>query len=260
MKEEYFNGEIMSAVTKKRAHRKIISTADGFTLPEVLAALVISAMVMTAVVLIYSRMQTAAAAINAKLEAQRLPAEIMQRITEDLDGILATGADTKITIDNKFDKGLSTGQLTILKTYQSNKNKSEVFEEIIWQTNYDFDTGSGRLILYRSHRGVAPEDKLLGKDKEQWERELFVPLCGGVSMFKVQALKGGELRDKWQDKSLPGAVMVTISFAEPVRSISGVLNIPDRQKITRTIAIDRTRNMKFEVAFNAPTESEGGNE
>jgi prepilin-type N-terminal cleavage/methylation domain-containing protein len=59
----------------------------GFSLAEVLAALTISAMVLAAVVAIYSRAQNSAAAIVRKLDSTRLSTEVLQAITEDLDTI-----------------------------------------------------------------------------------------------------------------------------------------------------------------------------
>jgi hypothetical protein len=39
--------------------------------------------------------------------------------------------------------------------------------------------------------------------------------------------------------------VATISFAEPFKTLTGTLDVPDTEKITRTIAIDRTRKIKF---------------
>src|SRR4030042_4293112 len=118
---------------------KICSRRSGFSLAEVLVALTIGAMVLVAVLSIYSRAETSAAAITRKLDSSRLPSEILQRIAEDLDRTAATGADTKVTIENKFEKGFSTARLTVLKTIYNNKNEKQTFERIVWQTNYDND-------------------------------------------------------------------------------------------------------------------------
>jgi len=44
---------------------------------------------------------------------------------------------------------------------------------------------------------------------------------------------------------LPVGVVITISFAEPVETLSGALEVPEEQIITRSIAIDRTRKLRF---------------
>ncbi len=215
----------------------------GFSLAEVLAALTIGAMVLVSVLGVYSRAERSAAAITRKLDSSRPACEVLQRIAEDLDGIIASSSDTKVTIENKFENGYPTARLRILKTIYDRRNKKQTFESTVWQTNYDYDANG--LVLYRSHSGIAPEDKLLDEQKEDWERELFVPICAGVTFFKIQVPKGEDFQDKWTSSSLPSGIVVTISFAQPFKTLAGTLDVPDVEKITRTIAIDRTRKIKF---------------
>ena len=225
----------------------------AFSLAEVLVALTIGAMVLVAVLSIYSRAETSAAAITRKLDSSRLPSEVLQRIAEDLDRIGAPGADTKITIENKFENGFSTARLTVLKTIYNSKNEKQTFERIVWQTNYDNDANS--LVLYRSHSGIALEDKLLDEQKEDWEKELFVPICTGVTFFKIQVPTGETFQDNWTGNSLPYGIVVTISFAEPFKTLAGILDVPEDEKVIRNIAVDRTRVIKFIL-----TKKEDGNE
>jgi len=206
----------------------------------------ISAMVLVAVLAIYSRAESSAAAITRKLDSSRLPSEVLQRIAEDLDRIIAPGADMKMTIENKFENGFSTARLTILRNFYDNKNEKQTFEKITWQTSYDNDVNS--LVLYRSHSGIALEDKLLDEQKEDWERELFVPVCPGVTFFKIQVSADGGLQDNWTADSLPKGVTITISFAEPFKTLAGVLDVSEEEKITRNMAIDRTRTIEFVLA------------
>jgi len=217
----------------------------AFSLAEMLAALTIGTMVLVAVLGIYSRAETSAGAITRKLDSSRLPCEVLQRIAEDLDRIIASGSDTKVTVENKFDNLYPSARLTILKTIYDKSNKPQTFEKIIWQSSYDYDSDANGLALYRSHTGIGPEDKLLDEKKENWERELFIPICTGVTFFKIQIPKGEDFQDKWTSNSLPPGVVVTISFAEPFKTLTGTLDVPDAEKITRTIAIDRTRKIKF---------------
>jgi len=228
----------------------------GFSLAEVLAALTIGAMVLIAVLGIYSRAERSATAITRKLDSSRLPSEILQRIAEDLDRIIASGSDTKVTIENKLDHLYATARLTILKNYYDKVNKPQTFEEIVWQTSYDYDTDS--LTLYRSHRGIALEDRLLDSDKqkEEWERELLVPICDGVTFFKIQVPRDEEFLDRWSG-SLPHGIVVTISFAEPFKTVAGDLDVLDEEKVTRAIAIDRTRKIKFIFVKKEDVEDEG---
>jgi hypothetical protein len=215
----------------------------GFSLAEVLAALTIGAMVLVSVLGIYSRAERSAAAITRRLDSSRVPCEVLQRIAEDLDRIIASGSDTKVTVENKFDNLYPTARLTFLKTIYDRRNRKQTFERIVWQTNYDYDANS--LVLYRSHSGIALEDKLLDEQKEDWERELFVPICPGVTFFKIEVPVGEDFQDKWTSSSLPPGIVVTISFAQPFKTLAGTLDVPDVEKITRTIALDRTRKIKF---------------
>ena len=230
----------------------------GFSLAEVLVALTIGAMVLVAVLGIYSRAENSAAAITRKLDSSRLVSEVLQRIAEDLDRIVSPGTDTKVTIDNKFESGFSTARLIILKAIYDNEEKEQIFEKIIWQTNYDNDANG--LVLYRSHSGIALEDKLLDEQKEDWEKELFVPICTGVTFFKIQVPQGEDFQDKWTSESLPPGIVVTISFAEPFKTLAGILDVPDGEKVTRNIAIDRTREVKFVFVKKEDEKEQGGEE
>ena len=44
---------------------------------------------------------------------------------------------------------------------------------------------------------------------------------------------------------MPRGITVTISFAEPFKLLDGTYDVSEEDKITRTIAIDRTREIKF---------------
>lgn len=251
------NNDKTEFVIMRNARSRLLRQKLGFSLAEVLVALTIGAMVLVAVLGIYSRAESSAAAITRKLDSSRLPSEVLQRIAEDLDRTVAPGADTKVTIDNKFENGFSTAQLTVLKTIYDSKNKEQTFEKIIWQTSYDNDANG--LVLYRSHSGIALEDKLLDEQKEDWEKELFVPVCTGVTFFKIQVPRGGNLQDKWTGDSLPSGIVVTISFAKPFKTLAGTLDVPDEEKVTRNIAIDRTRKIKF-ILVKKEDEEELGDE
>ncbi|MBN1393362.1 MAG: prepilin-type N-terminal cleavage/methylation domain-containing protein [Sedimentisphaerales bacterium] len=219
----------------------------GFSLAEVLVALIIGAMVLVAVLTIYSRAENSAAAITRRLDLVRVSTEILQRIVEDIDKIVTPGADTNVTIENKFDKGFPTARLTLSKSIYNSNNEKQTFEKIIWQTNYD--NSANGLILYRSHSGIAFEDKLLDEHKEDWEKELFVPVCTGITFFKIQVPKGEDkFEENWAGASLPPGIVVTISFAEPFKALDGSFDVPETEKIKRQIAVDRTRKVKFVLA------------
>jgi hypothetical protein len=230
-----------------KKYSDISAASSGFTLAEVITSLTIGAMVMVAVLVVYGRAERSAAAVVRKLDSSRLPSEVMQRIAEDLDGIISTGSGTKITIDNKFDHGFPTARLTITRTIHDSREKEQIFETIVWQSNYDFESNIDRMVLYRSHGGIALEDKLLDDNKYDWERELFVPICTGITFFRVRIPRGETYIDKWASAGLPPGIEVTISSAGPFKKVDGTLDVPDEEKIIRTIAIDRTRKIGFSI-------------
>jgi hypothetical protein len=102
------------------------------------------------------------------------------------------------------------------------------------------------------------EDKLLDEARASWEKDYsFVPICSGVTFFKVQVPKGEDFADSWKEASLPPGIVVTISFGEPFKTVMGPLDVPEEEKITRTIAVDRTRKINFKfVKKDESTEGE----
>ena len=226
--------------------KHLFKRKQGFSLAEVIASLTIGSMILVAGISLYRRAERSVSAATYQLEKSRLSSEVLQRIAEDLDRIIAIGADVKLTLESKMEQhGYSTGKLVISKSYFDDKNKQQNFEEITWVSSYDFDGAEEGLILYRSHSGLASEDKLLDKTKEDWQKELYIPICSGVTYFRIQVPQGENVADKWESSKLPRAVIVTISFAEPVKSVSGDWEVAEEDKVVRTIAIDRTRKIKF---------------
>ncbi len=238
----------------KSCNNQVIAKS-AFTLVEVLTALTIAALTLIALFTVYERMNTVAAGINDKLDKNALAQEILQRIAEDVDRFSLSKMNATITVENKFEKGHRIARLTMEnRLYADNKQRRKTFEKIIWQSGYDADIDS--FVLYRAHSGINYEDKLLEAQKTKAERELFVPLCSGVTYFKIEALQGRKILDKWAKslEQLPLAIIVTISFAEPLKAPTGGLDVPEEAKITRTIAIDRTRKITF-IVPEIPEES-----
>lgn len=233
---------------------------SGFSLAEVLASVTIGAIILVAMLLIYNRADASAAGIRRSLEQPRLPLEILQRIAEDLDRIMAFKSNTRITIQNKFEQGYPTARMVIRKSVKDARGGEKEFEEIVWQTNFDYYGDSNGLVLYRKHSGIALEDKLLDERRDDPEKSYpFVPICSGITYFSIQVPKGEEeMLNRWSSTSLPRGVVVTISFAEPFETIEGTLDVLEEDKITRAIAVDRTRKMSFKLVKPADDDDEDG--
>jgi len=219
----------------------------GFTLVEVLAAVIIGSMVLVTMLAVYSRAQNSAEALRRTLDRISLPRGILQHIAEDLDSMVATGSDAIVIINNKIIQGYPTARLEIRKTIKE-EDKEEEFETIVWQSSPDFETDANGLVLYRKHSGIAVEDKLLDKQREDWEKVFpYVPVCSGVTLFSVKVPKGQDFVNKWSGETPPRSVVVTISFAEPFETVEGNWEIPQESKFERIIAIGRTRKVKFKI-------------
>ena len=231
---------------KKTVFSNKVVRASGFSLAEIIAVLIISSLVIVTALSIFHRVKTAAAAINKKLDKEDTAEEILQRIAEDLDRLAVSGTDIKITLNNKTKNGFNISQLVIESKYYGKNKKPQTFEKVTWQS--DYDTSLGMLILYRSHTGLNVEDKIYIEEIEEYPEgtELFVPLCWGMSLFEIFIpQEDSEPMTKWHSKTLPASVQVSISFADPVENFDGSYEILPEDIITRTIAIDRTRKIRF---------------
>lgn len=229
--------------------RKNNSYSRGYSLAEVLAALVIGAMVLVAVLGIYHRSESLAASVTARLEGSQLADEVLQLMTGDLEKVTACGRDVKIIIENKLDNLYPAARLQIINTIYDSSNNKQTFEKIVWQASYDYETTAKGLILYRSYSGMALEDKLLDRSRSDLESDRsFVPICTGVTLFRIEVPQREELLQQWNVNSLPAGVVVSLSFAEPFKTASGSFDVYEEDKVTRSIAIDRTRIIAFSLA------------
>jgi len=226
----------------------------GYSLGEMLAALVIGAMVLTAVLGIYGRANRAADAVLGKIESPMLCTEVLQLIAEDLDRVMGA-ADASIVIQNGFDNGFARAQLILRRTFHDAENKEQTLDEIIWRAGYDYESGVPGLVVYRSYDGIALEDKLLEQKRRTWEKNYpFVPICRGVTFFRIEVTNGDDLIDKWSTPALPPGVRVSLSFAPPYETVRGTLDVADSDKVSRTIAVDRTRRVSFAVSSESGRE------
>lgn len=233
----------------------------GFSLGEMIATVIIGGMILTAILGIYSRANQASNAVLAKVESPALAAEVLQLIARDLDRLLGAD-DAIIQIRNGPDNRFARSELVIRRVFRDKDNKEQVLEEIVWRGGYDREGDTPGLVIYRSREGLGPEDRLLEDQREDWEKNYpFVPICRGVTFFQIQAYKGEDLVDEWPPSAPPTGLRVTISFAEPIETVQGTLDVPEEEKISRTIAINAMRKIKFTLdASEDPNQTEDPNE
>jgi type II secretory pathway component PulJ len=230
----------------------------GFTLVETLVVLTLAATILTAVLGIYQQVRASAAAITGRLEQNRLTAEILQKIAEDIDRLAAPGFEATINFRNKLDSGYRSAQLILENSYYGNNNRKLTYERIIWQTSYDAYSDS--LILYRMHDGINVEDKVIEKNPEESSGAgLFIPVAAGVTLFELKAQQGETVLGAWTGAALPKAVRVGLSFDPPQQLEDGSIGVPEAFVSDRTIAVDRTRMIPYQFqkkTFDVPEDED----
>lgn len=225
------------------------SRQTGFSLVEILVVLTLSAMILASTMMIYGRVRTSAAAVNARLDRYGLPEEILQKIAEDIDRLASPGFDAVITIRNKLENGYNSAQLVIENRYYGNGTPPApgVYERVVWQTSYIPE--EDRLTLYRFHGGLNLEDKLVSgvqTDEDRQKLEVFVPVCPGLTHFYIGALSGAEEpAPNWMNQKMPNGIVLGISFAPLVQLQDGSYYLPEETIIWRTAAVDRTRQIAY---------------
>lgn len=219
--------------------------AKGLSLVEMLSSLLITGMIVVAAIVVYQRIQATTSSILQRIQSIEGPSQVIDLIADDLarlDGL----PGCQVQIDNKIERGLPSARLIIRRTIADDRNQEQPIEQITWQSAYDLSTG--RLTLYRARQSIFPEDRLLDLHRSDVEKLYpFVPVCSGLSAFTVKAPQGPNILDRWASSILPNAVIVSVSFAEPVKNARGLLEIPQEGLITRTITIDRLRSIKLEI-------------
>lgn len=219
----------------------------GMSLAEIMGVLLIASMILAAVLGLYGRAHAAAQSVLLRLEASQQPAEVLQLLTEDFDALVAAGSETRVRLlPPKFRQGYLLNRLEIRRHYLDEEGEEQLLESIIWQSDVDLVTQ--RLTLYRAHQGEILQDRLL--DRERPERDSFypfVPVCTGLSHFQFEIPQGENLVDVWEEQLLPPGFRVTLSFADPYISPRGEVTVPEESLVRRTIAVDRTRPIRFEI-------------
>ncbi len=219
----------------------------GFTLIETLVVLTLSAALLTAVLQMYHRVRRDVSQLTGHLDENRLAQEILQKIAEDIDRLVAPGFDATIQFRNKYDNRYNSAQLTIENKYygKGNPPRADVFERVVWQTTYDPFTQS--LILYRMHDGLNYEDKVIesGSDVSP-SGGLFIPITDGLTHFELRAQQGDAFGTAWTSTTLPTAVQIGISFAPLEELPTGRLGVPEEKILYRTVAVDRTRFIPYQ--------------
>ena len=229
---------------KPRKHPEYRRTPDAFSLVEMLVVVALAAMILVGTLAVYNRVRSDAAVIFDKLDENRLAQEVLQRISEDVDRIVAPGFDATLEIRNKVDNGLYAAQLVIEnKYYGGEPARAQIYERVVWQSMYD--SFEDAMLLYRMHTGLNVEDKVLDENKEERELNMYIPVASGMTFFEVQVVDNQKLIPQWVQKTLPKGIRIGISFAPLERDLSGQWVVPEDKILYRTVAVDRTRKITY---------------
>jgi type II secretory pathway pseudopilin PulG len=221
--------------------KRAIKSSFAFTLVETIVVLMLASLILVAVLNVYGRVRANSVTILDRLQKNRLQAEVLQKIAEDIDRLAAPGFEATIKFQNKLDNGYHSAQLILKNSYYGNNNKKDTYEQIEWRSSYDqqYDT----LKLYRMHGGLNVEDKVLGADPDD---PPFIPVATGVTHFELKAQQGENILGAWSSETLPKAVRIGISFALPQELDDGSVGVPEEEIFFRTVAIDRTRLIPYQ--------------
>lgn len=221
---------------------------NGFTLAEAMAALAIAAMIMAAVAGVYVTIRKAQASVDKRLKEGFTATEILQRVAEDIDRLALPGSDVTVSIKNKVDvENFEVSQMIIESKIYDKDNKPQTFEKIIWQSHVAAD--GNELIIYRAHSGYSLEDKMLEESKERYERELYIPVCSGATLFAMEVTDGNNITEQWANTTLPQAIKISISFEPRQFDMLGNLSVPEESIKTRTAVIDRFRQIPYTFMY-----------
>lgn len=228
-------------------YRQRASVRSAFTLIETLTAVLLTALLITAVLSMYYHVRRGVSRLAGQMEENRLAREILQKIAEDIDRLAAPGFDATMQFRNKYDNGSNAAQLVLENKFydSSTPPKPQVYDRIVWQTHYD--AWSQLLTLFRMHEGLNLEDKVLEKDAAASPSlGMYIPVADGLTHFEAAIVDGETLTTQWDKQTLPTSVRIGVSFAPLEQLPDGRLGVPPELILYRTVAIDRTRFIPYQ--------------
>lgn len=220
--------------------------------------MMIGSMVLIAVLTIYSRAENTAAAVTRDMSSSRLPYEALQLIAEDLDKLISVDSDTNFIMINRHINNYNAGIFVVRENYKDSGNKDQTYKELVWQCNEYTEGDVNDMVLYRSYESIAPEDKLLDKNKTELDRSAYVPICRGVTYFNVDVITDKKTLENAWPGGIPQGVVLSISFAKPYMNVKGQYEVPENEIYTRTVSFNKSRNIKFVLPDNGPNVPDEG--
>ncbi len=225
----------------------------AFSLVELLSALFIVSLMVIGLAIVYTNSVDAITAIDNELESSFGTTNIVHLIAEDISKVSSLDTDTSLRLESKNVDGFTLYRLEIISKIYDNNGEQIEFKKVIWQSDYDFETDS--ITLYRCMTGMGVEDPILSTQaRNNPESDIFVPVCTGLTHFTMQVPRitntsqGIEENylDSWEkDEEMPGAIVVELSFREPVEYVTGEVEVLPEDITTRWVSVNRSRDYKF---------------
>ena len=225
----------------------------AFSLIELLTALFIVSIMVISLTTIYDSSIKAIGAIDEKLEDGFDSTNILHLIVDDVARVSSLDTDTTFALKSKTIDGVMVYRLEIIGKIYDNDGKEMEYKKVVWQSDYDYL--SDTTTLYRCEAGMGVQDPLLGTQQRENEgSEIFVPVCSGLTHFSIQVPSGNtisgeeeeEYADSWEQDGMPGGIIVEMSFTPPVEYITGEVEVPLEDRVSRRISVNRSRQYRFE--------------
>lgn len=228
-------------------------SSGGFSLVELLTALFIVCILVIALTVIYDASIKTLSVISVKLEKGLTSSEIMRLIVDDIVKVSSGDSDTSFSLKTKMFNNVALYRFEIISKIYDNTGKELFYRKVIWQSDYDSNTGT--ISLYRCMGGMAVEDPILSTQaKENPDTDIFVPVCRGLTYFTVQVPQVQDTPegpivnyvDQWASDEMPGGVAVTLSFTPPVEYVTGQVEVPVEDRTVETVSVNRSKQYKFQ--------------
>lgn len=218
----------------------------ALSLLEILASLaVITIIIITMVTLLHASQQTLET-IERELDGNSASQELLQKITEDINEFCSQSENTNLVLQHKSTPEGNLYRLEITNFFNGNANTKLIYKKVVWQSDYDINMGT--FIIYRARSGMNLEDTLTSTEQqENLDKEIYVPVCTDATYFSIQAFNDEILTDSWSNSDFPAALFLSISFAPPVEYITGDIEVPEEDRLFRTVSVSRAREYNFKL-------------
>ena len=162
---------------------------SGFSMLEIMATLLIAAMVTIAILRLVNNVSEQTVRIDGQLTQLSQIQNCLDKLNDDVVAAVRTKA--KIEIKQSSSGGYDTSRLTL--TVVSDEEVPKVINRIDWVAAPQPDRGD--LILYRRHISeTKSEDKL---------QDYYIPLCENIHSFVVELLS----EEGMEDPNAPPAIL-----------------------------------------------------